>query len=112
MPDTLQDSVSSNNRRHKTALTKVSEWLSIPIFLLLIGVAIQIGEYKANFANMCSKVEELKQDMVVRMSVLSHAMDASAAENKAAQADIQQELSQVRERMARMEGREARMAKQ
>ena len=57
----LQDKVSSHNYiPRKTKLTLISEWVSIPILLLLVAQLIQVGVYKERIAALCIDVAELR----------------------------------------------------
>ena len=105
MENQKEQNGNNGNRRHKTALTILSEILSIPIVLLLLGLLIQIGEYKANFKHMCERVEEIKIETRDQFAKILSIIDASAAETKSFNAVTEKELARVRERVARIEGR-------
>jgi hypothetical protein len=73
-------------RRNKGIMTRIVEIVTLLIGLGVIGLSIQIGEYKANFKTLCDKVVELKV-----------MIDANAAENTATHLRIRQDLNKTQQ---------------
>jgi uncharacterized membrane-anchored protein YhcB (DUF1043 family) len=72
-------------RRHKSILTWVTEIVTMLVGIGVFGILIQIGEYKANFKNLCGKVADLKTSI-----------DVQAAENGEAHLRIRADLETVK----------------
>ncbi len=73
-------------RRHKNTMTRITEVITWFIGLGVVGMLIQIGEYKANFKTVCETVAELKK-----------ANEVYAAENAMAHISLQREIGDVKQ---------------
>jgi hypothetical protein len=70
----------------KGTMTRLTEVVTFLIGLGVLGLLVQIGEYKANFKTMCEKVLELKTSI-----------DVNAAENNTAHLRIRQDLGKTQQ---------------
>lgn len=90
----LVGKTTADERLHKNMVTWISEIVSIIAGIGIVGLLIQVGEYKANFKTACDKIGELR--IVI---------DANASENKAEHTTIHKEIGQIEQAIAARTGR-------
>ena len=82
------------DRRHRPTSSRIQEWVTYTTLAGIAAILIQIGEFKANFKNLCEKVINLE---------LIHS--TYAAENKLEHQKISDKLADTREKIARQADR-------
>jgi hypothetical protein len=84
------------DRRHKPTSSRLQEYATYATLAGIAGILLQIGEFKANFKNLCEKVMHIEL-----------IQSTYAEENRIEHAAIKDDLSETKINIAAIRGRQS-----